>query len=208
MAGMSMTSPDLARFAADRPDGPVLAVFKEDARSRVWSVRSGDGVIVIKQFTYSPVRQRLAMLLGCHPAQREVQVQRGMIDAGLPVVPIVATGQADGQLWLATAYVGESLQLRLKACNPTHAAMLIDAVATMTRRLIAAGWTFKDLKPSNVLVDDAGELWLIDVGSARRRATPAHIARMMGVMDRVLGRDGVSDELRRRYRDAISPTLA
>src|SRR5690606_33147395 len=108
-----------------------------------WSVKTADGLVVIKQFTYRTLRQRLAALLGCHPAQREVQVQRRMIAAGLPVVPIMATGREGGRLWLATRHVGESLQHRLKTCGPDEAAALIDAVAALTCRVIAAGWTFK-----------------------------------------------------------------
>jgi tRNA A-37 threonylcarbamoyl transferase component Bud32 len=184
--------------------GPVLTLFKHDQRSRVWAVQTDAGVRVVKQFVHNPLRQTISRLIGRHPAQLEVQVQRRMRDAGLPVVPVIATGREGAALWLATAHADESLQRRLSRAMPDEAATLIDAAADLTRRIIAAGWTFKDLKPSNIVVDVADSLSLIDVGSARPTATAPRIARMIAVMTRVLARDGVAADLCERYRLAVS----
>ncbi len=208
MADMGTTDAGLLRFAGAWPAGPELTVFKHDARSRVVRVSSEDGDLVVKLFVYSPVRQRLGRLLRCHPAQREVQVQRRLLSAGLPVAPTVATGCRDGRLWLATRYVGQSLQRRLRDADPPAATTLIDAAAALTRRLIDAGWTFKDLKPSNILVAPDGQLQLIDTGSARPNVASGHIARMLDVMMRVLARDGVPQDLRDRYRRAVDGSSA
>ena len=79
--------------------------------------------------------------------------------------------------------------------------------ARLTADLINAGFCFKDLKPSNILIGDAGEAWLIDVGSARRARTRADLDRTLAVMTQVLARAWADDVLRQRFGDAVRRTV-
>jgi tRNA A-37 threonylcarbamoyl transferase component Bud32 len=182
-----------------------LRTFKADGRSHVWLVDVPEGRRVIKRFVYFPLRQRLALLVGNHPGRRELAANRWLRAAGVRVVPIVDAG-VEGRglgcrVWLATPLAGSSLHDLLRAPEGGADARerLIDAAARLAADLIKAGYWFKDLKPSNVVIDEAGEAWLIDVGSARPARKPAQIERTLAVMVRVLKRAGADASLRRRF---------
>ena len=189
-----------------------LNTFKADARSRVWVVDAPPGQRVIKRFEYSRLRQRLSLLLGIHPGRRELKCNRRLRAADVRVVPIVDAGVEGRGLgcraWLATPLTGSSLHLLLiEAHGDTeNQGRLIDAAARLAADLIRAGYWFKDLKPSNIVVDASGDAWLIDVGSARPTRKPAHTARMLAVMDRVLLRSGADAALRRRFDASVRRT--
>lgn len=192
--------------------GPDDVVFKHDARSRVWQTSTSAGVRVIKRFEHQPWRQRLALLLGgCaagHPGRLELRWNRRLRARGVRVVPIIDAGWEPAGLgcrvWLATPHMGESMQQRLRG-NPSHeqGKALVDAAAALARDLLAANLTFKDLKPSNIIIDEQGRGWLIDVGSVRPATSPRARARMLAVMDRVLARDGASTAWRERFLDQV-----
>jgi hypothetical protein len=164
---------------------------------------------VIKQFVYSPLRQRLALLLGIHPGRRELACNRLLGAAGVRVVPIIDAGVEGRGLgcraWLATPLTGSSLHHLLDASEGDADARgrLIDAAACLGADLIRAGFWFKDLKPSNIVIDEAGEAWLIDVGSARPAQKPAETRRMLKIMDRVLARAGADKALRQRFAASV-----
>ena len=188
--------------------GPESAVYKHDARSRVWRIDRPEGPVVVKRFEHHPWRQRLALMLGRHPAQLEHRANRRLCDRGIRVAPIVDYGIEKAGLgaraWLATRWVGASLQRRLVDRPDTgEAHRLIDAAAELTRDLLAAGLTFKDLKPSNMVIDVAGRAWLIDVGSVRADVSPRAVERMLGVMDRVLARDQAPRPWRQRFLEQV-----
>jgi hypothetical protein len=186
-----------------------MRTFKTDARSHVWLVDAPEGSRVIKRFVYSPLRQRLALLLGIHPGRRELACNRRLGDAQVRVVPIADAG-VEGQglgcrVWLATPLTGSSLHNLLEASEGDADARgrLIDTAARLAADLIGAGFWFKDLKPSNIVIDEAGEAWLIDVGSARPTRKPANIERMLAVMARVLVRAGADASLRQRFDASV-----
>ncbi len=186
-----------------------LRTFKADARSHVWLVDAPRGQRVIKRFEYSRLRQRLSLLLGIHPGRRELKCNRRLRAAQVSVVPIVDAGVEGRGLgcraWLATPLTGSSLHHRLDAAqgDTKDQGRLIDAAACLAADLIRAGFWFKDLKPSNIVIDQSGDAWLIDVGSARPARKPAHTERMLAVMDRVLVRAGADAALRRRFDAAV-----
>jgi hypothetical protein len=196
--------------------GPAIEQFKSDRRSTVWSVaaRLGParaGAQVIKRFDYSPIRQRLSLLMGNHPGQIELRWNLRLQEKQVPVVPLIDGGieRAGSGLgrraWLATALSGTSLQrlIRDPAVRRQRGEVLLAAAARLATRLFAAGFWSRDLKPSNIIVDPAGECWLIDVGSVRLGASPANVARTLAVMDRVLARDGVEENLRTRFGEMV-----
>jgi hypothetical protein len=194
--------------------GPVVEEFKRDDRSVVWRVERAGGPRVVKRFVYAPLRQRLSLLVGRHPGQAELKWNRALRGAGVPVVPVVDGGIEPAGLgatvWLATPLAGASMQrlIREEATRRTHGEALISAAADLTRALFAAGFWSRDLKPSNIVIDDDGRALLIDVGSARHApagpAAAATTARTLAVMDRVLARDGVDEPLRRRYAQLVA----
>ncbi|MHC4126571.1 MAG: lipopolysaccharide kinase InaA family protein [Planctomycetota bacterium] len=186
-----------------------MRTFKADGRSHVWLIDAAEGRRVIKRFVYSPLRQRLALLLGIHPGCRELACNRRLGAAGVRVVPIVdagVEGRGPGcRAWLATPLTGSSLHILLddSGGNDDARERLIDAAAGLGADLIRAGFWFKDLKPSNIVIDEAGEAWLIDVGSARPARKPSETKRMLKVMDRVLARAGADKALRQRFAASV-----
>jgi tRNA A-37 threonylcarbamoyl transferase component Bud32 len=186
-----------------------LRTFKADGRSHVWLVDAPPGQRVIKRFEYSRLRQRLSLLLGIHPCRRELKCNHRLRAAHVRVVPIADAGVEGRGLgcraWLATPLTGSSLHHLLDAedADTEDRGRLIDAAARLAADLIGAGFWFKDLKPSNIVIDESGDAWLIDVGSARPARKPADTERMLAVMDRVLVRAGADAALRRRFDASV-----
>lgn len=182
-------------------------LFKQDPRSRVWQIDSPDGAVVIKRFEYSPPRQMLAAMFGLHPAQRELRANRMLQRRRFPVVPIVATGRqwvAGGiKFWLATPMWGRSVQTLLRD-PPRPRGPNISAVARLVHRLINDAVFFKDLKTSNIIIDDCGVAWLIDVGSASRETLRRRLPRMLAMLDSTAQHDGASRTDRLRCLQAIA----
>lgn len=184
--------------------GATVQTYKEDARSLVWRMAGGH---VAKRFVHSPVRQRATLLVGRHPAQLEWRANRTLRAAGVAVVPIVDGGiervGVGSHVWLVTPWMGESLQHVIRDRAEGLRADAVLAAAALTRRLLEAGLVFRDLKPSNIVLDAEGRAHLLDVGSVRATRSPKRIAAMLAVMDRVLARDGADEALRRRYAEAV-----
>lgn len=231
-------TPALRRRAlsASPYDGPAAETYKRDGRSRVWRVEPGAvsgaesgeaSAYVVKRFEYAPLRQRLALTLGLHPAQRELRWNQALRAAGVPAVPIVDAGyepvrrratqpvaaaeaapEAEApdagcgcRAWLVTPWLGASLQglIRDASVSESRRREAVAAAAGLTRTLLRAGFTFRDLKPSNIVIDTGGTAHLLDVGSVRATTAPGRVARMLATMDRVMRRDGASDALRRAF---------
>lgn len=174
---------DIAAIHTALRQGAEAELYKRDRRSRVWRIDIPTGPVVIKRFEHHPLRQLLAWLLRVHPAQREARAAARLQRAGFPVVPIIARGVQRSTLgcraWLATPYAGEPI-LERPHPNPRQ---LAQHVGHLVGRLIASGWFFKDCKTTNILINEAGELHLIDVGSARRRRPTDDPLRMLTLLN-------------------------
>jgi tetratricopeptide (TPR) repeat protein len=90
---------------------------------------------------------------------------------GTGVVPIHDAGVAQGKPFFAMALLpGGSLRDRLKTAGKLpwrEATTLVAEVARVLERCHAAGIVHRDVKPDNVLLDDAGRPWLADFGCVR-----------------------------------------
>jgi serine/threonine-protein kinase len=88
------------------------------------------------------------------------------------VVPIHGAGETDGQLYLAMRYVeGSDLKRRLQEESALEQARAIAICVQVAEALDAAharGLVHRDVKPSNVLLDEEEHAYLADFGLTRR----------------------------------------
>jgi serine/threonine-protein kinase len=87
------------------------------------------------------------------------------------VVPVTATGEHQGMLYMAQAYiVGLSLAEKLKRDGPlslSEAVRVITDVAAGLEALWSAGMVHRDVKPANILLGDDGVAYITDFGLAK-----------------------------------------
>jgi len=174
-------------------------VFKDDRRSRVWAVTTPAGErYVVKRFRYHPFRQRLAGLLGIHPAQRERRKHRQLAKRGIAVATIEhhgsePAGTFGSRYWLATRRHGLSLYNWVRTgghlADPAARRRFARQLGTTAGRLFAEAAVYRDLKASNFVIDEAGDLLLIDAGDARyvEQVDPREIERVLATLERNLG---------------------
>jgi serine/threonine-protein kinase len=87
------------------------------------------------------------------------------------VVPVVATGEYGQLPYMAQRYIeGESLDERLRRDGPLDvptAVRICSDVAAGLEAVWAAGMVHRDVKPGNILLDEAGEAYITDFGLAK-----------------------------------------
>ncbi|MGE5273584.1 MAG: protein kinase domain-containing protein, partial [Verrucomicrobiota bacterium] len=93
------------------------------------------------------------------------------------VVPIYDAGEAEDQLYLVMRYVeGTDLKRLLQAegkLDPARTIAVCSQLADALDTAHAHGLVHRDVKPSNVLLDDQGHAYLADFGLTRRLAEQA-----------------------------------
>ena len=87
------------------------------------------------------------------------------------VIPVYAAGEEDGVLYLVMRFVaGTDLRSLLREeirLKPDRATAIVAQVASGLDAAHAAGLVHRDVKPANVLIDDAGHVYLSDFGITR-----------------------------------------
>jgi tRNA A-37 threonylcarbamoyl transferase component Bud32 len=187
-----------------------LEVFKADQRSRVWRITPAGMTrsLVVKRFEYGGFKQWVQHIFRCHPAQREARAAAALLKADVPVVVPAGAGKAwdpealSIKYFIATPFMAPSLDRLMRGWRftPFRAKIaIINAVGFTAARLVLAGYFFKDLKTSNVIVTDDNLARLIDTGCARQvNDAYAQLPRMLAMLDKTAKRDGASkaDRLR------------
>jgi hypothetical protein len=126
--------------------------------------------------------KRLGLLPGAEEtdqtrAEREAHLSARLNHPHVVAVFDVVDDHMSGDQWLVMEYVDGGTLSRLVhergALAPEAAAPLLRQVADALIAAHAAGITHRDVKPSNILVDDRGRAKLTDFGIARAQGDPS-----------------------------------
>lgn len=100
--------------------------------------------------------------------QREIRVLQELRHEN--IVPILDFGELDGQGYIAMPFYPAGTladRLRAGALTPTEAMRILDQVSAALQRAHDAGVVHRDVKPSNILLDEKGDAYLSDFGFAQ-----------------------------------------
>src|SRR5712691_11240595 len=179
---------------------PSVVVGTELAGYRIESLLGRGGMGVVYRARDLALERNVALkLLAPELAQdvrfRERFLRESRLAASLDhpaIIPIYDAGEVAGQLYIAMRLVeGTDLKRLLAeegALQPEHALALLEQVADALDAAHERGLVHRDVKPSNVLVDERRHCYLADFGLSRRLAeqgVPAAAGRSIGTVDYV-----------------------
>jgi serine/threonine-protein kinase len=170
------------------PAGTVFAGYQVDAVL----ARGGMGIVYLA--TESRPHRRVALkliapALAADPAYRERFLREVDALAALEhpnVVPMLAAGEWEGQLYLAMRYLdGPDLAEVVRTRGPLPPAEAITLLAPIADALDVAharGLVHRDVTPANIRLDARGVPYLTDFGLTKRAATSGVTALTLGPM--------------------------
>ncbi len=180
--------------------GPPLAAGTELAGYRVESLLGRGGMGVVYRARELALDRNVALkLLAPELAEdarfRDRFLRESRLAASLDhpaIVPIYDAGEVAGQLYIAMRLVEGTDLKRLLAeegvLDPEQALAMLEQVADALDAAHERGLVHRDVKPSNVLVDERRHCYLADFGLSRRLAEQGTIAaagRSIGTVDYV-----------------------
>jgi YVTN family beta-propeller protein len=184
-----------------------LPVGSELRGYRVEGLLGRGGMSVVYLAEDLRLRRRVALkLLDPRLAEDEGFRERFLAESELAasldhacVVPIYEAGEADGRLFIAMRYVEGSDLKELLRDGPLSAARAVAVCAKVADALDFAherGLVHRDVKPSNVLLDGRGHVYLADFGLMKRLAEPRAVEPgLLGTIDYVAPEQIRGDEL-------------
>jgi ABC-type transport system substrate-binding protein len=179
---------------------PALAPGTELAGYRIESLLGRGGMGVVYRARDLALDRNVALkLLAPELAEdvrfRERFLRESRLAASLDhpaIIPIYDAGEVAGQLYIAMRLVdGTDLKRLLAeegALEPERALGLLEKVADALDTAHERGLVHRDVKPSNVLVDERGHCYLADFGLSRRlteQGSSAGAGRSLGTIDYV-----------------------
>jgi serine/threonine protein kinase len=151
----------------------------EGGMARVFRARTPDGTTVaLKLMRADRVGDEIYARRFVHEARSAAEVRHPQL------VPIFDAGEVDGRYYLSVGYVaGRTVEQWLRADGPLalpDVLRLAADVASALDALHAVELVHRDVKASNLLVDEAGSTLLTDFGLAKGRGytaltTPTHV---------------------------------
>jgi tRNA A-37 threonylcarbamoyl transferase component Bud32 len=166
---------------SEHSSNPGTRIGSEIAGYRIESVIGRGGMSVIYLATQIRLGRRVALkLLASELAEDERFRERFVREAHLAseinhpnIIPIYDAGEDGGYLYLAMRYVdGPSLRELLRSGGPLSLGRLIyliEQVASALDVAHAAGLVHRDVKPANILLEEASDhAFLTDFGVAKR----------------------------------------
>lgn len=150
----------------------------------------------VKKYKAAGLIPKLRLLLGVSQADREFANLLAARRAGLPVPEFVCFGRHGGCAYLATVLIPSArpiIEILRKDPDALDNALVVD-LADLTARAHEAGLVHQDLHLGNILRDEAGRLYLVDLHRALflRSVSDEEAAENLGQLDfslsRVVGR--------------------
>lgn len=141
--------------------------------ARIPAAEPGQANLVLRRSNYGRWEHRLKDVFRGSRAQRAFRAALALEHAGLPVASALAVGELRRLRWPTRAYllsleVSDAVTLARYLAGPGGVPRGIEEeLARLLGRLHEAGFTHRDLKASNVLVQAAGKPWLIDYDGVR-----------------------------------------
>jgi serine/threonine-protein kinase len=163
----------------------IEGLLGEGGMARVFrATREGDGeTVALKVMKSDLVESEVFKRRFVHEARSAAAVRHECL------VPILDAGEVDGNPYLAIGYVqGPTLEQRIEAegaLPPADVLRLVAEVAAGLDALHADGIVHRDIKASNILIDEHGAALLTDFGLAKGRSYTALTApgQVMGTLD-------------------------
>jgi serine/threonine protein kinase len=167
---------DLKGFMADHDDGAEPPLSAAIGKYMVVGRFPRSGQAEVFRVVHPGLAKDLVLKLArkpLEPGARHEIIEEGKILADLKhsnLVPVYDLDFHDERPYLVMEYIrGRHLEQLTEAgkLKPRQATLLLAKVAAAVEYVHRHGITHRDIKPTNILVDEAGEPWLIDFGMAR-----------------------------------------
>jgi serine/threonine-protein kinase len=173
-----MVERDAPGRGRDRPAGGAIGVGSELTGYRIEALLGRGAMSTVYLAEEIALERKIALkLLAPQLERREVFLERFRRESRLAasldyanVIPIYATGELDGLVFISMRHVeGPDLAhiLLRERLAPERAIEIAAQVATALDAVHQHGLVHGDVKPSNVLVDASGRVYLADLGLTR-----------------------------------------